>query len=108
MVELRRCSLEVLDGCCFGVVAFSEALRDADARRPELGGARDGLELLWDAGAGGGGIAEVLRLAEPLGGTILCRDLGGAAVLGCLPTGGVLVLEVDALDTPLLPNLLRR
>ena len=49
-------------------------------------------------------MAEVLLPAAVLGGCRLCIGFAAALAGGFLPPGGVLVLDVDALETPLLPS----
>lgn len=83
------------------------ALRGAGARSPAVVGANDGLELRWVAVVGAGGIVEVRRPAALLGGWRLGLNFVVAVVVvvvGFLAAGGVLVLDVDALETPLLPS----
>ena len=81
--------------------AFSGAVRAVDALDTP-GEATEGLELRW--AAVGGGMADILRLAVVLGAARLGRGLTPATPGGFLPAGGVFVLDVDALDTPLLPS----
>lgn len=76
-----------------------------------VGGANEGLAGLELVVAGGGGPIEVLLEATVLCEPILCLDLGAAvdpvAAAGRLAVvGGVFVLDVDVLETPLLPSCL--
>ena len=76
-----------------------------------VGGAKEGLVVLELVVVGGGGPIEVLLEATVLCEPILCLDLGAAvgpvAAAGRLAVvGGVFVLDVDVLETPLLPSCL--
>ena len=77
-----------------------------------VGGANEGLVVLELVVVGGGGPIEVLLEATVLCEPILCLDLGAAvgpvAAAGRLAVvvGGVFVLDVDVLETPLLPSCL--
>lgn len=75
------------------------------------GGANEGLVVLELVVVGGGGPIEVLLEATVVCEPILCLDLGAAvgpvAAAGRLAVvGGVFVLDVDVLETPLLPSCL--
>lgn len=74
-----------------------------------VGGANEGLAGLELVVAGGGGPIEVLLEATVLCEPMLCLDLGAAvgpvAAAGRLAVvGGVFVLDVDVLETLLLPS----
>jgi len=77
-----------------------------------VGGASEGLVVLELAVVVGGGAIEVLLEATVLWEPILCLDLvvcvGAVVAVGRLAVvvGGVLVLDVDVLETPLLPSCL--
>lgn len=71
---------------------------------PVLGGASEVLEVLCAAAVVVEGTVDVLRPAVK-GGARLWRGFTAAVVvMGLLPAGGVLVREVLALETPLLPS----
>lgn len=76
-----------------------------------VGGASEGLVVLELVVVGGGGPIDVLLEATVLCEPMLCLDLGAAvgpvAAGGRLAVvGGVFVLDVDVLETPLLPSCL--
>lgn len=96
-----RVAEDVGGGALF--VACAGALR-VDGPLSPGGGASEDLEFRWLVVVEGGGIADVLRLAAVVGGCMLCLGLGAVLVGGFFPTGGVLVLDVDVLETPLLPS----
>ena len=85
--------------------------RDAGVR-VLVGGASEGLVALEVAVVVGGGAIELLFEATVLWELILCLDLvvgvGPVAAVGRLAVvvGGVFVLDVDVLETPLLPSCL--
>jgi hypothetical protein len=85
--------------------------RDAGVR-VLVGGAGEGLVVLELAVVVGGGAIELLLEATVLCELILCLDLvvgaGPVVAVGRLAAvvGGVFVLDVDVLETPLLPSCL--
>lgn len=106
VVELRR---------CLSRVAIEEGRADDAAARPFRGaaslaaadgGANDGLEAALEDGAAGG--LAVGRAAAEVEAAKLGLGFVVAAVVveGLLEIGGVLVLEVDVLEIPLLPACL--
>ena len=106
VVELSRCWLVAVVGGGLPAGALPGAVRADGALPLAARGARDGPEVLCDAVVEGGGIPEVLRPTVVLGGCRLCLGLPAAAPTGLLPAGGVLVLDVEVLEAPLLASCL--
>lgn len=107
VVELSRCLVvggTVAAPRVAGAEVPPDAVRDVVAEGRVEGGASEGLEVLKAVDVEGEATAEVRRPAVVVGGNILCRGLVVAEGAGFLPAGGVLVRDVDVLDTPLLPT----
>lgn len=106
VVELRRGLSRIAEAGARAADAALTPFRDGGAFAPVEVGASDDLEFLCAVVVAAAGTPEVLRAAVVEGACRLGLDRVADGARGFLVAGGVLVRDVDALETPLVPSCL--